>query len=75
VPLSVIASVLSVYAFWLYRALYHPVGQQRFTQTAFSGEPSGDKYGGADNAAQDRIPLHEIETEEVQEATDRSRDG
>lgn len=74
-PLSVVASALSVYAFWLYRTLYHPVGWQRFTQIAFSGEPSGDKYGGADRASQDRIPLHEIDIEEVQEAIDRSRDS
>jgi hypothetical protein len=71
VPLTVIACVLALYAFGLYRRLYHPVGQQKFT---FSGEPSRGECDEANNAAHDYIPLHKIETGEVQEATGKSCD-
>ena len=65
IPLTVIASAAALYAFWLYRELYHPVGRQKSTQIASAGEPSGGRYDGANSGAKNYVPLQEIEPEDV----------
>lgn len=63
-PLTVTASVVSIYAFRLYREMSHSVGQQKYTQRVLSGEPSRDDYVGANKGGQDYVPLQDIEVEE-----------